>query len=167
MGDFGSVARSGGISSIAILEILFVTVQLSQRWNVDNATSLFRHSEPGRAKRATVRNLASLFGKTIAVLATIAQDPSSLTLLRGTGECGVGMSNIAHGLLTTPPKISEICVCFSSALSVSLAVTPHLVHVVRILPGTVRPEQLLLKFEISESTNRRISETNCGRKFCR
>ncbi len=77
---------------------LRVTVQPSQRWNADNATSLFRHSEPGRAKRATVRNLAPPFGKTIAVLATIAQDPSSLTFLRVTGECGMGVSNIAHGL---------------------------------------------------------------------
>ena len=60
-------------------------------------------------KRATVRNLAPPSGETIAVPATIAQDPSSLTLLRMTGERSVGMSNAAHRLLTTLPKISEIC----------------------------------------------------------
>ncbi len=117
---------------------LFVTIQPSRRWNADNARFIFRHSEPGRAKRATVRNLAPSFGKTTAGPTTIAQDPSSLTLLRVTEGRGAGVSNIARRLITTLPKIGTICVdlrhlrsicsslnsyfCFTSALSASSAV---------------------------------------------
>jgi hypothetical protein len=63
---------------------------------------------------ATVQNLALPFGKTVALLTTIAQDPSSLTLLRVTKERGVGVSNVAPMPITTLAKnICEICVaCF-------------------------------------------------------
>ncbi len=87
-----------------------VIIQPSRRRNADNARLLFRHSEPGQAKRATVRNLAPPFDKTIAVPTTIAQDPSSLTLLRVTEGRGVGVSNTARRLITTFPKIGAICV---------------------------------------------------------
>jgi hypothetical protein len=54
---------------------------------------------------ATVKNLALPTGKTVAVLTTIVQHPSSLTLLRVTEKRGVGVSNVARRPITALPKI--------------------------------------------------------------
>jgi hypothetical protein len=57
-----------------------------------------------------VKNLALPFGKTVTLLTTIAQAPSSLTLLKVTEELGVGVSNVPRRPITTFPKICGICV---------------------------------------------------------